>query len=251
MRSRLGYIAQLGIELKSATTQVISILFTLAGELSSIRAALSQLERPLNGEHEHFLLEDPTGRLFPVYLRTVTSWEGFEFLLADRLKGKKGARRILRKRYVLKERATHRKVDRSKDWDAAFLPYQRVDMSLLCREHLPAPSETAWLSSCPRCFTVNSSYSSGGESQCQNCNMHYQRVLELDEEDKNESAIAVSGEELGNKSDSTTGSNSPDLDDSDEEDVNGLVRVVLVNLKTFTPRMRISRGSEKKFKNIE
>ncbi|KAK3361242.1 hypothetical protein B0T24DRAFT_599583 [Lasiosphaeria ovina] len=259
--SGLGYVAQLGIELKSATTQAISMLFTLAGEVSSIRAALSRLERPLNGEHEHFLLEDPTGRLFPVYLKTVTSWDGFECLLADRFKGKKGARRISRKRYVLKERATHRKLDRSKDWDTAFLPYQRVDMSRLCREFSATRSGTTLLSSCPRCFMVNSSDSSDSELQCQNCNMHYQRVVELDDEDKKESTAVNPGKESRNsrtpplsrlthrtksKANAMTDtgrimkSNSSDSDDSDEEDVSGFLRVILVNSRASTSRMWIS-----------
>jgi hypothetical protein len=54
----------------------------------------------------------------------------------------------MRKRYLLKEHVTGKKVDRALDWDSAFLPYQKIDMSLMCRELQPRRSR----SSCPRCL---------------------------------------------------------------------------------------------------
>ncbi|KZL80931.1 hypothetical protein CI238_06673 [Colletotrichum incanum] len=107
-------------------------MIAVSGEPSGIRAALVRLERPLSDEH--FILEDATGRVFPIQLKIITSWEALEFIIADRFKGKKGANPIRRNRYSLQERATQREIIRSTDWESAFLPYQRVDMSLLCTE---------------------------------------------------------------------------------------------------------------------
>jgi len=91
------------------------------------------LQRPLEGEHQYFLLEDPAGQPFPIYFKTITSWDAFEYILADRFKGKKGARRVEQeiydKRYMLKEHTTGMEVDRSRGWNGAFQPYQKVDMS--------------------------------------------------------------------------------------------------------------------------
>lgn len=58
--------------------------------LASIQTSISRLEKPLTGEHVYFLVEDITGTPFPVYLKTITSWAVFRFVLADRFKGKKG-----------------------------------------------------------------------------------------------------------------------------------------------------------------
>ncbi|KAK6222550.1 vegetative cell wall protein gp1 [Colletotrichum tabaci] len=137
-----------------------------------------RLERPVS--EEFFLLEDATGKVFPIHLRTITSWEAFEYIIVDRFKGRKGAHRIQRKRYSLQERATRRAVDRSVDWDSAFLPYQKVDMSLMCREAQRA-TPTKSSPTCPRCFT-ESPGETGVEVQCQNCRMFFTRVVEVDEE---------------------------------------------------------------------
>ncbi|KZL74992.1 hypothetical protein CT0861_07526 [Colletotrichum tofieldiae] len=149
--SKLNFVAGLGIDLQKATAQLLSMMIAISGELGGIRTVLMRLERPLNDEH--FILEDATGRVFPIHFKTITSWEAFEFIIADRFKGKKGANRIRRKRYLLQERATQREVIRSTDWESAFLPYQRVDMSLLCTESQKVDQRA--FSSCPFCKTIS------------------------------------------------------------------------------------------------
>ncbi|GKT58321.1 vegetative cell wall protein gp1 [Colletotrichum tofieldiae] len=150
--SRLDFVARLGMELKSSTSHLMSMMLAVSGELSSIRTVIMRLERPLN--EEHFVFEDATGKVFPIHLRTITSWEAFEYVIVDRFKGKKGAHRTQRKRYSLQERASRREVDRSMDWESAFLPYQRVEMSLMCRE-AQNPALVRSSPTCPRCLTVS------------------------------------------------------------------------------------------------
>lgn len=89
------------------------------------------LERPLSDEH--FVLEDATDRAFPIHMKTVTSWDVFEYILQEHFKGRTGAHRVLRRRYMLNERATSMEIDRNRAWANAFRPYQRVDMSILCK----------------------------------------------------------------------------------------------------------------------
>ncbi|EQB44460.1 hypothetical protein CGLO_16799 [Colletotrichum gloeosporioides Cg-14] len=149
--SKLSFIAGLGVELRQSTSGLMPMMVSLSGELSGIKAILMRLERPLNDEH--FILEDITGRAFPIHLKTITSWDAFEFILADRFRGKKGAHRVKGNRYSLQERASHRQIDRSTDWEGAFLPYQRIDMSLICREAGTGPQKKSSMS-CPWCQTV-------------------------------------------------------------------------------------------------
>ncbi|KAF0316324.1 hypothetical protein GQ607_016424 [Colletotrichum asianum] len=130
--SKLDFMTGLSLDLRKSSSDLMAMMVSLSGELSGIKNILMRLERPLNDEH--FILEDITGRVFPIHLKTITSWEAFEFILADRFRGKRGAHRVKGKQYSLQERATHRQIDRAIDWEGAFLPYQRIDMSLLCRE---------------------------------------------------------------------------------------------------------------------
>ena len=152
--SRLDFVSRLGTEMKTTTSQILSMMYTVSGELSSIKAIFMRLDRGVSDEH--FVLEDATGRIFPIHLKTITSWEAFEFILNDRFKGKKGHHRIRRKLYYLQERATCRDVDRSMDWEGTFLPHQRVDMSLMCTEALESNDKRS-LSSCPWCHTISTS----------------------------------------------------------------------------------------------
>lgn len=148
--SKLDMVFSLGTDLQTSTRQIFTMMCAVSGDLTSIKAVVMRLDRGISDEH--FVLEDVTGRHFPIHLKTITSWEAFEYVLNDRFKGKKGAHRIRRKMYFLQERASRQDVDRSMDWESAFLPYQRVDMGLMCRE-------TQVLSSCPWCHTPSSSES--------------------------------------------------------------------------------------------
>jgi hypothetical protein len=149
--SNLDRVNRLGVDLKRSTSQIISMMFTITGDLSSIRAIIMRLDR--GPSDEYFVLDDITGRAFPIHLKTITSWEMLDFLLKERFKGKKGARRIQRKLYSLQEDNTHRGVNWSTPWESAFLPYQRVTMSLMCKEAKANSTGEKEASSCPFCQT--------------------------------------------------------------------------------------------------
>lgn len=151
--SKMDMVNKLGLDLKRSTTQMISMMFTITSDLSSIRAIVMRLDR--GPSEEYFVLDDITGRTFPIHLKTITSWEMLEFVLKERFKGRKGARRIQRKLYSLQEDNTHRGVDWSTPWESAFVPYQRVTMSLMCKEANPNNTGEREASSCPFCHTVS------------------------------------------------------------------------------------------------
>lgn len=151
--SKLDMVNRLGVDLKRSTTQMMSMMFTITSDLSSIRAIVMRLDR--GPSEEYFVLDDITGRAFPIHLKTITSWEILDFVLKERFKGRKGARRVQRKLYSLQEDNTRRGVDWSTPWENAFLPYQRVTMSLMCKEANPNSTGEREASSCPFCHTVS------------------------------------------------------------------------------------------------
>lgn len=149
--SRLRIVHKLGIELKNSTSHIFSMMHTIVGEMSGIKSIIMRLER--GPGDEHFVLEDVTGRAFPIHLKTVTSWEVFEFILKERFKGQKGARRVQRKRYSLREDNTHQEIDESMPWESAFMPHQKVNMSLMCKAMGDKSQDGQVTSSCPFCKT--------------------------------------------------------------------------------------------------
>jgi len=157
---RLQIVHRSGIELKRSVDQIIAMMCAISGDLSSIKAIVMQLDRGPNDEY--FILEDITGRTFPIHLRTITSWPVLEFILSERFKGKKGARRVQRKLYSLRESNTQREIDGSMPWESAFLPHQKITMSLICKDTENNNTDGKGLASCPFCKTP-SDHSSGVE----------------------------------------------------------------------------------------
>ncbi|RFN47825.1 vegetative cell wall protein gp1 [Fusarium flagelliforme] len=176
----LQAVRKSGIELKRSVDQIIAMMCAISGDLSSIRAIVMRLDRGPNDEY--FILEDITGRTFPIHLRTITSWPVLEFILSERFKGKKGARRVQRKLYSLRESNTQREIDGSMPWESAFLPHQKITMSLTCKDTENNNTDGRGLASCPFCKT-SSDHSSGVEVECAKCKRYFTRVVELDDPD--------------------------------------------------------------------
>ena len=103
----------------------------------------SQLERVLY--QEPFILEDGIGRIAPVHMQFICSWEAFDSVLELRFRNMQGYTMVQNKEYVIQESSTRREIDRSFPWEASFLPGQKVVMSMLFND------TTSSTTSCPRC----------------------------------------------------------------------------------------------------
>lgn len=101
------------------------------------------LERTLI--EEPFTLVDAIGRIAPVHLQFICSWEAFEAVLEHRFRDVPGERKVRLKEYTFQDCVTRRDVDRSKPWNRAFFPGQRIGMSLVFR------GNGCDISSCPNC----------------------------------------------------------------------------------------------------
>ncbi|KAK1831657.1 hypothetical protein QBC39DRAFT_350580 [Podospora conica] len=177
---KIVFLTQTTLEIKTSAMQIASTVLSLSLELSNFRLLLLSLGRP--PVEEYFTLEDALGRSLPIHLRTITSWEALAFVLSERFKGNPGARRVQQGRYRLLEHATRREISRSSDWKRSFSRYQRIEMSLLCKdsESSAADSTAVKTATCPWCKTDSYSDTSA-QVQCRQCNMFFTRVVELDE----------------------------------------------------------------------
>ncbi|CAG7554642.1 unnamed protein product [Fusarium equiseti] len=221
-----------GIELKSSIGQVIAMMCTISGDLSSIRAIVMRLDRGTNDEY--FILEDITGRMFPIHLRTITSWTVLEFILSERFKGKKGARRVQRKLYSLRESNTQREIDGYIPWESAFLPHQKITMSLICKDTENENREGRGLASCPFCKTP-SDHDRGVEVECAKCKRYFTRVVELDDPEAPHNHPTRLHSET----------------DSDDGDARGFVRVRLISRKRRATLKISNQGDQEGFAKFE
>lgn len=175
---RLDWLRQLGSELKGLMRRAVAINIATYHAVVSIQAALpSRLERVLI--EEPFILEDPIGRIAPVHLQFVTSWEAFHAVMEKRFFNLQGFRKLQQRKYVLQDRATRREIDQARPWRRAFLPGQRVEMAFIFQSGDEEDSN-ATNTTCPACQTPSES-TSDTEIHCQNCSIWYRRITVVQE----------------------------------------------------------------------
>jgi hypothetical protein len=171
---RLDWLRQLGSELKLLMHRVVATNIATYHAVISLQTALpSRLERTLI--EEPFILEDPIGRIAPVHLQFVTSWDAFNSVLEIRFHNLQGFKKIKNKQYGLQEKATQRDIDQSRAWERAFLPGQRIEMSFVFRND-ESSTKDANTTTCPGC-QAPSLYPPETEVQCPKCNMWFRRII--------------------------------------------------------------------------
>ncbi|OCL09337.1 hypothetical protein AOQ84DRAFT_339092 [Glonium stellatum] len=152
MMERLDWIQKLGSDLKRFLCHVISGNIAIYREVVALRSAFAKrIDRPLL--EDPFILEDAIGRIAPVHLRFINSWAAFQAVMEIRFKGKQGSMKICKMEYVLQKSATGREIDRSLSFEDAFLPGQKVVMSLIFKRETTEQS-TPTSAHCPRCNAV-------------------------------------------------------------------------------------------------
>jgi hypothetical protein len=177
---RMDWLRQLGAELKGLLYQSIAInIATYQAIVSNQTSLPSRLERGLIDDP--VILEDAIGRMAPMHLQFITSWEAFNAILEIRFRGLQGHRKITKKQYELHDRATGRDIDQSQLWQRALLPGQRVEMSILFHDDIP-PNSSSNSATCPGCHTSTTS-STDADVQCSNCFIWFRRITIVEETD--------------------------------------------------------------------
>ncbi|KAK7424646.1 hypothetical protein QQZ08_008529 [Neonectria magnoliae] len=145
-------VLSMGNDLKQASGRIVDIGFAVYGELQGLRALATRLERPII--EQHFTLEGAIGRRIPIHLQVITSWDTLEHIIREQFKGKSGEHRVTRHQCALEDHASQAELSRSTPWSRAFRPYQKVNMSILCKE-VPRRDRDVLKKSCPWCQHVS------------------------------------------------------------------------------------------------
>lgn len=106
---RLEWFRQLGSDLKLMTQRIFTMNVATYNALLAIKSGFpSHLERSLI--QEPFILEDAIGRISPVHLQFISSWEAFDAVLELRFRLVQGYTKVKNGEYVLQEHATRGKL---------------------------------------------------------------------------------------------------------------------------------------------
>lgn len=131
----------------------LSLNSLIYNELIDIRRTLpDNFDRALI--QEPFILEDAIGRVAPVHLQFITSWEAFEAVLERRFHDLEAYEKIRRREFVLQEAATGAEIHRSGSWEGSVRAGQKVHMALVYERTRPWENDGAKKPNiCPHCGT--------------------------------------------------------------------------------------------------
>lgn len=148
---RLNWFRKLGSELKSLMERIFTTNVAIYKAVVALQAGLpSYLERSII--QEPFILEDAIGRMSPVHMQFISSWEAFDAVLELRFRTVQGHKKVKNKEYIIQEHVTRREIRRNQPWEVSFLPGQRVDMSLVFESQ---EQKELQQTTCPRCQTAS------------------------------------------------------------------------------------------------
>jgi hypothetical protein len=154
---RFRWLQNIGSDLLQLMQKTYLVNIAMYKTMTSIQGLLpSYLERTLI--QEPFILGDAIGRIVPLHLQFIPSWDAFDDVIEHRFRGVQGHEMILEKLWALQEMATSRDISRSTPWVTAFLPGQRIGMDLI----FPAQDGESEVNSCPSCKTTSEETCTGG-----------------------------------------------------------------------------------------
>jgi hypothetical protein len=137
------YFATLSRELKAFVVSILTINYNSYKVLLDVQSRM-----PREFKHcwiqEPVVLTDALGRIAPIHIELVNSWDVFDSVLAARFINLPGQRKIERNEVAFRDRHLARDIERSQPFEACFLPGRRIDMSMVFEQHLPSTS-------CPKC----------------------------------------------------------------------------------------------------
>lgn len=158
LRHRFSWFGKLLVSVKNMVSRGFTVNLATYRAVLSIQESINQcpsLDRPLL--QEPFILEDGLGRIAPVHLQFITSWQAFEAVMRVRFEGLPGYEKITRHEFVLQEQPTMREISREQPWETAFRPGASVSMSITFRRPGSVdPRASKSSNSCPYCGTLSS-----------------------------------------------------------------------------------------------
>jgi hypothetical protein len=153
---RFEWFRKLGAEMKTMMFKIFRTNIAIYDTVLAIQRTLpSHLERTFI--EEPFILNDAIGRVSPVHMQFISSWDAFDAVLQWRFKNVQGYKKVQNKDYVFHDQISKREISRKRPWDGAFRPGQKVTMSLVFfrKRGRSEKQKTEVSTSCPNCQNVS------------------------------------------------------------------------------------------------
>ncbi|KAE9373815.1 hypothetical protein N431DRAFT_504374 [Stipitochalara longipes BDJ] len=131
LAERMKYFMGLGTELKAFMRRIWMLSFRSYNILLDLQRRVPP-EFEKCWIQEPLILTDAIGRVAPVHLELINSWEVLESVLAARFRNIPGGeRKIEDKEYALQDRKSLKDLERNVPFEACFMPGGYVDMAMI------------------------------------------------------------------------------------------------------------------------
>lgn len=153
---RFQWLRDIGTGLKSLIQKNFVLNIQTYQAVRALHAKLPHaLERSMVLSEEPIIFEDARGHIVPIHTNLIDTWKLFDIILETKFEGAPGLQKVVRKDYVLQDRATNREIDRAISFRKAFIPGQKIDMSIIFRSAVGATPTSSHVSTpCPRCHCL-------------------------------------------------------------------------------------------------
>jgi hypothetical protein len=143
-----NYFITLGADLKSLMGKIWTLNFKTYNVVVDLQSRIPKEFRPC-WIQEPVILTDALGRVAPIHLELINSWDVFDSVLTARFIDLPGEGKIARREYAIHEQNLGRDIQRTQPFTACFLPGRHLDMMVVFQNK--NESSDTLKNSCPSC----------------------------------------------------------------------------------------------------
>lgn len=152
-----NYFITLGVSLKSLMGKIWTLSLNIYNVVVDLQSRMPKELGPC-WIQEPVILTDALGRVVPIHLELINSWDVFDSVLTARFTNLPGEGKIARREYAIHEQNLERDIQRTQPFTACFLPGHRLDMMVVFQDK--TESSDTLKNSCPSCKTDSKGQSS-------------------------------------------------------------------------------------------
>lgn len=145
-----GYIVKLGTDLKTLAWNIWTLNFKTYDAVVDLQSRIPKEFGPC-WIQEPFILTDALGRVAPIHIELINSWDVFENVLKARFVDLPGEGKVARGEYAVHEPNMERDIERWQPFATCFPPGHRLDMMMVFKEDVGHLSRN----SCPVCSATS------------------------------------------------------------------------------------------------
>jgi hypothetical protein len=143
MRQRRQRLLALSLELQDFIAKMYKSMPSDFKSLINIQQKMTKQTGPC-WIQEPVILADPLGRVAPIHLELINSWDVFEKVMDGRFLDLPGRKKLKRQEYALQDQDATANLERSQPFEACFIPGRTVGMCFNFEKSFPA-------NACPKC----------------------------------------------------------------------------------------------------